>query len=175
VNPNYPENKAAPTRRAMTKGEATFYYFKGFNEGSVSLRTELSAIAAPELGLLPTLTVDEEGIWITREDGGGYTVKTYGFKPPSEWSEEQVVEFAARVLEVRPLTSEWLVGAGFKRCYGAFTPKALQPSHADGIPGPPALTGGISKWAYLLLLMALAGLLVSFWLFTKACIISTMK
>jgi putative nucleotidyltransferase with HDIG domain len=88
------------------------------NMGSIPLRAELSAIAAPELGIFPAMTADKEGILITREEDG-HTVPTYVFKPPSEWPKEQVVEFAARVLKVRPLTGEWLIGAGFKRFLGS--------------------------------------------------------
>ena len=104
----------------MTKQEATLYCFKAFKDGSMPLTMELSATVAPELGLLPMMTVDGEGIWITREDAARWTVTTYLFKTPREWPKEQVLEFAAHVLEVRPLTIEWLVGAGFKRCYGVW-------------------------------------------------------
>ena len=100
MSPNYPENKATPKLRVMTKEEATLYCFKGFKDGSMPLRTELSAIAVPELGLFPMMTVDGEGIWITREDAARWTVTTYLFKTPREWPKEQVLEFAAHVLEI---------------------------------------------------------------------------
>ncbi len=101
------------------EAEPAKYHQNLENMGSIPFSAELSAIAAPELGMFPVMTVDKEGIWITRKDDG-WTVPTYLFKPPSEWPKEQVVEFAARVLKVKTLTGEWLVGAAFERCYGAW-------------------------------------------------------
>ncbi|MGO8814417.1 MAG: hypothetical protein ACLQVG_07070 [Terriglobia bacterium] len=117
--PFYMEAVMARTARARgtnrLEAEIVEYRQNLDNMGSIPSSAELSAIAAPELGMFPAMAVDDEGIWITREDDG-WTVPTYLFKPPSEWSKEQVEEFAARVLKVRPLTAEWLTGAGFKRC-----------------------------------------------------------
>jgi len=104
-------------RMKRLEAEPAEYHQNLENIGSIPFSAKLSAIAGPELGMFPAMTVDKEGIFITREDDG-YTVPTYVFKPPSEWPKEQVMEFADRVLKVRPLSGTWLIGAGFKRCYG---------------------------------------------------------
>ena len=77
MSPNYPENKATPTLREMSTQEAALYRCKGLKEGGIPLIAELSAIAGPELGLLPAMTVDKEGIWITREEDGQRFRHTY--------------------------------------------------------------------------------------------------
>jgi hypothetical protein len=77
----------------------------------------LSLIAAPELGLLPEMSLEEGGIVITREDDG-YTVPTYILKS-SDWPQEQVAKLAARVLANSPLTGKWLFEAGFSAAFGA--------------------------------------------------------
>jgi len=80
------------------------------------MATSLSEIAAPELGLLPMLSVEDSGIYITRDDEG--LVLTYSFQA-GEHSREQLEELASLLLKQSLVDDEFLINNGFKREYGA--------------------------------------------------------
>jgi hypothetical protein len=79
----------------------------------------LSEIAASDLGLLPAMTVEGIGIYITREDCG-CLVLTYSFKCiGSPQTRERLEGLAKQVLKQRLVDNEFLINNGFKREYGA--------------------------------------------------------
>jgi len=79
----------------------------------------LSEIAASELGLLPAMKVEDDGIYITREDSGEFLILTYSFKRPSDWTKGQLEDLASQILKQQRVDDEFLINHGFKREYGA--------------------------------------------------------
>jgi hypothetical protein len=79
----------------------------------------LSETAASDLGLLPAIKVEGNGIYITREDCG-CLVLTYSFKCIGSYqTRERVEELAKQVLKQRRVDNEFLINNGFKLEYGA--------------------------------------------------------
>jgi hypothetical protein len=87
------------------------------HEGLYLMGALLSDTADPELGLFPTMTVRDNGIFITREEED-FLVLTYSFQA-GEHSREQLEELASQVLRQRPVDNEFLINNGFKQEYGA--------------------------------------------------------
>ena len=79
----------------------------------------LSEIAGSDLGLLPAMTLEGNGIYITREDCG-CLVLTYSLKRIGSYQTRERVEgLAKQVLKQRLVDNEFLINNGFKREYGA--------------------------------------------------------
>jgi hypothetical protein len=79
----------------------------------------LSKTAASELGLLPAMKVEDDGIYITREDSGEFLILTYSFKRPSGCPKAQLEDLASQILKQQRVDDEFLINNGFKREYGA--------------------------------------------------------
>jgi hypothetical protein len=79
----------------------------------------LSEIAAADLGLLPAMTLEDNGIYITREDCG-CLVLTYSFRCIGSYQTRERLEgLAKQILNHRLVDNEFLINNGFKLEYGA--------------------------------------------------------
>jgi hypothetical protein len=79
----------------------------------------LVMVAAPELGMLPAMSVERDGIYITREESGECLLLTYAYRCKA--GNGRLDALATRILgvEVEGLTGELLLSLGFTREYGA--------------------------------------------------------
>ena len=75
----------------------------------------LSEIAAPELGLLPAMKIEDDGIYITREDSDEFLILTYSFKRPSDCTKAQLEDLVSQILQQQRVDDEFLTNHGFKR------------------------------------------------------------
>jgi hypothetical protein len=95
----------------------------------------LSEVAASDLGLLPAMTLEGNGIYITREDCG-CLVLTYSLKRIGSYQTRERVEgLAKQVLKQRLVDNEFLINNGFKREYGARA--SMRKSAPISPPSPP--------------------------------------
>jgi hypothetical protein len=95
----------------------------------------LSEIAASELGLLPAMKIEDDGIYITREDSGEFLILTYSFKRPSDWTKAQLEDLASQILKQQCVDDEFLINNGFTREYGAIA--SMRKSLPISPPSPP--------------------------------------
>ena len=65
------------------------------------------------------LTVEEGGIYITREDSGQFLLLTYSFQASQYWTRGRLEKLAKQILNQRLVDGEFLIRNGFKREYGA--------------------------------------------------------
>jgi hypothetical protein len=79
----------------------------------------LSKAAAPQLGLLPMMSVESDGIYITRwEEDCVAGLPTYSFKP-RHYTPGLLEGFARYILDRSLVDDEFLIKNGFEREYGA--------------------------------------------------------
>jgi hypothetical protein len=74
-------------------------------------------IAAPELGIHPMMSVEDSGIYITRDDEG--LVLIYSLQASKFKTKRQLKKFAKQILKQKYVDSEFLMQSGFRREYGA--------------------------------------------------------
>jgi hypothetical protein len=76
------------------------------------------------------MTVEDNGIHITREDSGEFLVPTYSLQASEFWTRERLEKFAKQILEQRLVDGEFLIRNGFKREYGATLRESVRISSA---------------------------------------------
>jgi len=97
---------------------------------------------APGLGLFPEMSVEDDGIFITRWDEySGAQAPIYSFRP-GHYTREQFEEVAGHILKQTLGDDEFLIGNGFKREYWARanarkTVPVSPPAPAVEPPAPP--------------------------------------
>jgi hypothetical protein len=75
-------------------------------------------IAAPELGLAPMMSIEGNGIYITRDDVD-CTVLAYSFQAGRHYTRELLEGLARHILDQSLVDDAFLIKNGFKREYGA--------------------------------------------------------
>jgi hypothetical protein len=76
----------------------------------------LAQIAARELGLGPMMSVEDDGIYITREADDDGLLLTYSFKP-RHCTPELLEGLAEHILKQSLVDDTFLINKGFKREY----------------------------------------------------------
>jgi hypothetical protein len=90
---------------------------------------------APGLGLFPEMSVEDDGIYITREDEDCGLLPIYSFHA-GHYTREQFEELAGHILKQTLVDDAFLINNGFEREYGARA--GMRKMIPISLPAPPA-------------------------------------